>query len=180
MELWKTMKSKYLLRDRWLTVRSDTCETPDGVTIDPYYVLEYPDWVHIVALDSDGRLLITRQYRHAVGKVCVEIPCGIIEPGEAAAHAALRELLEETGCTTDNFSHIGSFYANPATHTNTVHCFLARGVSLTDTPKQDVTENITFEFVPVSHVFELIKTGEFSQGLHIASLTLGLHRNKVG
>ena len=66
MEPWKTMKSKYLLRDRWLTLRADTCETPDGVTVDPYYVLEYPDWVHIVALDSDGRVLITRQYRHAV------------------------------------------------------------------------------------------------------------------
>ena len=88
--------------------------------------------------------------------------------------AASRELLEETGCTVAEIKPIGCFHANPATHTNIVHCFLARGALITDAPSQDVSENITFEFVPVSNILELIENGEFSQGLHIASLMLGL------
>jgi 8-oxo-dGDP phosphatase len=57
MRPWKTEKSKYLLKDRWLTVRADTCVTSHGVRVDPYYVLEARDWVHILALDSDNNIL---------------------------------------------------------------------------------------------------------------------------
>ncbi len=176
MNYWKTTKFEYLLRSKWLTIRSDTCETSDGVLIDPYYVLEYSDWVHIVALDIDCRILVTRQYRHAIKKICTEIPCGIIESGEMPVEAARRELKEETGCTVKELSLIGKFFANPATHTNNVHCFLARNAKISDVPRQDESENITFEFVPVDHIFELIENGEFSQGLHIASIMLGLRK----
>ena len=174
MKSWKTIKAEYLLRDKWLTVRVDTCETPSGTIVEPYYVLEYPDWVHIIAFDHNNHILITSQYRHAVNKICAEIPCGIIETGETPIEAAHRELLEETGCAVAELKPIGCFHPNPATHTNSVHCFLALGTVITDVPNQDVSEDITFEFVPVSHILELIEDEEFSQGLHVASLMLGL------
>ena len=177
MKHWKTTKSEYLLRNKWLTVRLDTCETSDGVLISPYYVLEYSDWVHIIALDSNCQILITQQYRHAVKEVCTEIPCGIIEHGELPEMAAHRELHEETGCTSKKLKFIGEFYANPATHTNRVHCFLAYDTTISDNPHQDDTEEITFKFLPIEKVFELIEKGTFSQGLHIASLMLGLRKS---
>lgn len=52
MRPWKIIKSEYLLRDKWLTVRADNCKTADGLSVSPYYVLEYSDWVHVIALDS--------------------------------------------------------------------------------------------------------------------------------
>lgn len=174
MKPWRTIKSKYLLRDKWLTVRADTCETSEGVLVDPYYVLEYPDWAHIVAIDSMNRVLITKQYRHAVGRICSEIPCGVIEPKEAPVEAAKRELLEETGCTAGTFEKFGCLNPNPATHTNTIHCFLARDTAITEEPKQDDSEKIEFEFLPIDEIFRMIENGEFSQSLHIASLLLGL------
>ena len=174
MKPWRILKSQYLLRDRWITVRADICQTAEGVTVDPYYVLEYPDWVHIIAFDSAHRVLITRQYRHGAGKICTEIPCGMIEPGEAPVEAARRELSEETGCSATDIIPVGRFYPNPATHTNTVHCFLSPSTLLTGIQSQDESENIAFEFVPVRSVLEMIEAGEFSQGLHIASLMLGL------
>jgi 8-oxo-dGTP pyrophosphatase MutT (NUDIX family) len=172
MKSWKTIKSKYLIQDKWITLRSDTCKTPEGITIAPYYVLEYPDWAHIVAIDSNNQLMITHQYRHAVGKICSEIPCGVIEKDEAPIDAARRELEEETGCTANQFTKIGNLYPNPATHNNEIHCFLARDLSFTKKPNPDPTENITFQFETISDILKMIENNSFSQALHVASLML--------
>jgi hypothetical protein len=74
MKPWTLKKSTYLIRDLWLRLRADTCETSLGVEVIPYYVFECNDWVNIVAVDSHGQVLITHQYRHEVGKICAEIP----------------------------------------------------------------------------------------------------------
>lgn len=98
---WKITNSRYLIRDPWMTLRADRCETASGVVLDPYYLLEPQDWVQIVAFDREDRLLIIRQYRHGAGLISAELPCGAIEPGETPDQAARRELLEETGCISD-------------------------------------------------------------------------------
>ena len=133
---WTVTASRYLLKDKWLAVRADQCQTARGVMVDPYYVLEYPDWVQVVAFDADSRILVTRQYRHAAGSVCLELPCGVVEKtDETPLAAAKRELMEETGCTSDHFEFVGQFSPNPATHTNTLHCFVAYDVSRSQADK---------------------------------------------
>jgi len=95
---WKILKSTYLIKDRWRTVRADRCETENGVLVDPFYVLEKQDWVHVVAFDSEDRVLIIRQYRHGVEQICAEIPCGVLEDSDRSPLEGIkRELLEETG-----------------------------------------------------------------------------------
>lgn len=176
MKRWKTTQSKYLFRDRWLTVRADHCKRADGLIISPYYVLEYPDWVHVVALDSKNRVLVTRQYRHAIGKICVELPSGHVERGERPLAAARRELREETGCTAAAFVRLPRLLPNPASHTNTIHTFLATPAAITRPPDLDESEEITCEFLPIPTLFRMIDSGEFAHGLHIASLVLALRR----
>ena len=85
---WKTLKSEYLFRRPWLTARRDTCEMPDGRINDEYYVLEYPTWVHVVAVTKEGRMVIIRQYRHGLGRTCYEIVAGCAEDGEDPLEAA--------------------------------------------------------------------------------------------
>ncbi len=172
---WTVTASRYLLQDKWLTVRADRCRTGRGVLVDPYYVLEYPDWVQVVAFDADYRVLVTRQYRHAAGHVCLELPCGVVEaPDGTPLAAARRELREETGCTSDRFESIGHFSPNPATHTNTVHCFAAYDVRQSNPVSQDAAEEVASTFMPVPDVLEAIDTGQFLQSLHISGLMLGL------
>ena len=67
---WKTLKSEYIIRRPWLTARRDTVELPTGVVNDEYYVLEYPDWINVIAVTPDGRMVFVRQYRHALGQTC--------------------------------------------------------------------------------------------------------------
>jgi len=76
---WKTLSSRYIIRDRWMTLRADRCETAAGVVIDPYYVQEPEDWVQVVAFDPADKILMIRQYRHAAGLISNELPCGGIE-----------------------------------------------------------------------------------------------------
>ncbi len=73
LEPWKVKGSRYLLRERFLTARVDHCVTPAGIEV-PYYVLEYPGWVNVVALDKEDHLILVRQYRHALGDISLELP----------------------------------------------------------------------------------------------------------
>ncbi len=177
LQPWKILQSRYLVKDRWLTLRADKCETAKGQTIDPFYILEKNDWAHVVGFDADDRILIVRQYRHGARDICAEIPCGVIDDEDATPLDAIkRELLEETGCVADHFESLGSVYANPARQTNRVHSFLATNVKLVAEQQLDEMEEIEFEFLDIETVMDLIDSGEFSQSLHISSVFLALRR----
>lgn len=97
MEKWKTLASEYLFRRPWLTARRDTVQLPNGVVHDEYYVLEYPTWVNVIAITTDGRFVMVEQYRHGLQDIFTELVAGVAEKGETPIEAAKRELLEETG-----------------------------------------------------------------------------------
>ena len=90
---WRTTGSTHLVHDRWLKVRADKCLTAEGVEIAPYYVLEYPDWVEIIALDAEDHIYLVQQYRHGLGVVALELPGGAMDVSDASpVEAAAREL----------------------------------------------------------------------------------------
>jgi len=172
---WVVNASRYLWRDRWLTVRADSCVTPGGASLDPYYVLEYPNWVHMVGVDDEKRILVVHQYRHALGRVFAELPGGIVDAVDASPLAAAqREMREETGCAAGRWEALGTLCPNPATHTNTLYAFLAWGCHQIAAPSPEATEDLRTEFVPVPALLAMIDTGEFAHGLHIASLLRAL------
>ena len=91
---WETVSSEYLFRRPWLMVRKDAVRLPDGRINPEFYVLEYPDWVNIIAIDENGQYVMERQFRYGLGKTCYEIAAGVIEKGETpldAAHATVRQ-----------------------------------------------------------------------------------------
>ncbi len=95
---WKVLTSEYLAREPWFTVRHESLELPDGRRIPDYYVLEYPDWINVIAITRDGRFVFIDQYRHGLGETSYEIPAGVSEPSDGSKLAAAqRELAEETG-----------------------------------------------------------------------------------
>ncbi|MQB43695.1 NUDIX hydrolase [Rhizobium sp. ICMP 5592] len=174
---WEVKSSTHLLHDRWLKVRADTCVTAEGVEIAPYYVLEYPDWVEVVALDAEDNIYLVQQYRHGLGVVALELPGGAIDARDAGpVEAAARELREETGLSTPEWEYVGSLAANPATHTNLCHIVLARNVELTEKPSDDPTERIRLIRMPIRQAIGLALEGKMIQVIHVAALTLALHK----
>lgn len=171
---WTIKSSKHVIESPWMNIRADVCETADGLVIDPFYVMESMDWVHIVPFDHDGRLLVTRQYRHGNEEIQWEIPCGCIDPGEEPLAAAQRELLEETGCTAESYHQLPTIYANPARQDNQIHAYRATGVAIQSHQKLDETEDIEFAFIEVEAALEHIRNREFQNALLVASLMMAL------
>ena len=167
---WKVLSSEYLHRRPWLTVRKDAVQLPDGRVNPEYYILEYPDWVNIIALTKDGQMILERQYRHGLGKTCYELPCGVIEEGEAPLEAAKRELLEETGYAGGEWQEWMTLSPNPSTSTNLTHCFLVTGVEKVSEQHLDATEDITVSLHSPEYVKELLMANQILQALMAAPL----------
>jgi len=145
--------------------------------IDPFYVLEYPDWVQIVAIDHTDRLILLEQYRHGWGTTSLELPTGGIESCDNnPISAARRELEEETGFTSDSWQHIATLAPNPANQTNRCHVILAQGVTKDGTRKDDPTERVHISLFPVDEVKILACNARIIQAMHVAALALALTR----
>lgn len=170
IEKWTLLDSEYLIRRPWLTARRDRVRLPNGKVMDDYYVLEYPDWVNVIAITKDGDLILERQYRHAQQLVGYEIPAGVVEDGEKPVEAAKRELLEETGYTGGDWRHFMTISPNAGACTNHSHTFIATGVEKTDTQHLEQTEDIAV--IPLSHeqVFQLLQDNQFHQAMMAAPL----------
>ena len=79
---WEIIESEYLIRRPWLTARRDRVKLPTGVEIPEYYILEYPDWVNVIAITKEGKFVLVRQYRHGIKETRYEICAGVCETGE--------------------------------------------------------------------------------------------------
>lgn len=167
---WTILKSEYLIRRPWLTARRDHVRFPDGRENPECYVLEYPDWVNVIAITKDGHFVMERQYRHALGRTSFELPCGVMENGEEPLEAIKRELLEETGYGGGEWRHLMDISANSSTMNNMTHCFLATGVEKISEPHLDDTEELEVYLLSREKVWELLKTNQFVQALMVAPL----------
>lgn len=172
IQSWTTKSSKYILKDRYMTLRADTCETARGETLNPIYVQELRDWVHVVAFDSNDRILIVRQYRHGASKICTEVPCGCIDEGETPLEAIQRELLEETGCIADEWEQLPVTHANTSFCSNRIYPFIALNTRCIQEQKFEKGEDIEFAFLPIDEVLQIMDQGD----LNLATIYLALKR----
>ena len=166
---WTVNKSSTVMKDRWIDLRADDCTTDSGVSVSPFYILHYPDWVHTMCLDEGDRICVVWQYRHGVARVTLELPGGIVEAGEDPLDAAKRELREEAGVHAQQWRACGSYATNPATHTNSVHIFACRLESLWQ-PQPDEAETVTHDFLSFEDIRREIDRGTFSNLMHVGAL----------
>lgn len=168
---WKTLKSEIIVsRPPWLRVRHDEVELPDGRINPEFYVLEYPDWVNVIAITEDGKFVMERQYRYGLGCTCHEICAGVMETGETPEEAARRELEEETGYVGGEWSLEMTISGNPSTTNNLTHCFLARGVRPSGKRHLDSTEDLDVVLMSEEEVYGLLLRDEVKQSLMAAPL----------
>jgi 8-oxo-dGTP pyrophosphatase MutT (NUDIX family) len=171
---WQKLASKYLVKEKWATLRVDTCKLQNGAIKDDYYVLEYPNWVNAVALTKENKIILVRQYRFAADIVSLEIPGGVIDDGEEPKQAIIRELQEETGYSFESCELVATLYPNPATSTNKTFTYLLKGGIKTHTQHLDEHEILNVEEYTVEEVQELLKKNKIDQALHVAGLYYGL------
>jgi ADP-ribose pyrophosphatase len=174
---WKTLSSEYLFKDLWFTVRKETCERPDGKIVSPYYIYEFPTWVTAVAITKDGKFIMERQYRHAIGLTMTEIPGGCVDDTDASLEEAIaRELKEETGYVFDHYEYLGKTSSNPSTNNNWMHMYLATGGEKKVLQELDDNEDIEIVLMSVDEVKELLRKNIILQSMHATALFYALEK----
>lgn len=171
---WQKLSSRYLVKEKWATLRVDTCRLQNGTVKDDYYVLEYPDWANAVALTKDNKIIMVRQYRHAADIISLEIPGGVIERGENPETGVKRELLEETGYSFETCELIATLYPNPATSDNRTFTYLLTGGVKVSEQDLDEHEILNVEEYTIEEVKQLLTENKIDQALHTAALFYGL------
>lgn len=168
---WKTLSSDYLFKDNWLTARRDKCETPSGKIIEPYYVLEYSDWATALPITEDGKVIMVKQFRQALGETGIEIPGGCIDATDASIEDAIRrELLEETGYAFETVHYLGRTSANPSTNSNLMHMFVALGGKKVQEQHLDENEEIEILEYTWEEFLQLVEEKRIVQSMHMTTI----------
>lgn len=156
---WQIERSEPVADCRIFKVRRDTSRVPGTDRTSDFFILESPDWVNILPITPDGKVLLVAQYRHGTNMISLETPGGLIEPDETPIEAAARELREETGYTARSFRVLGETDANPAFMTNHFTAVLAEGAVQTDPTAWDEHEELAPRLVPLAELPALIRSG---------------------
>lgn len=168
---WTRISSKHVGDFRIFQIRADVKRSPRTGQLHDFFVLECVNWVNVVALTQDDRLVMVEQYRHGSDTIELEVPGGVMDAeDDSPTGAGLRELREETGYEGQDPAIIGQIFANPAIMNNVCYTLLVRNCELIHSTALDQTEDLVTRLIPVGHIPELVASGRIRHSLVVVAL----------
>jgi len=162
---WRIEPDHEVLETPIGTIRKGPLQSRKSLKRKDFYFFDFPDWVNIIARTPDKEILLIRQFRYGTKRMELEIPGGMIDPGEDPIAAGCRELLEETGFVGKNAKIIGRVCPNPAIQGNSCYTVLVEEAVRTAAPRPDDMEEIDLLRVPEQAIDRYIKDGLIEHGL---------------
>lgn len=169
---WRTLKDEIAFKGRIFRYRQLVRESTTQEMRGDFDVLDFLDWVNVIALTKDGKILLVKQYRQGVDDVTLEIPGGAVHIGEDPKLAAIRELREETGHEAGSFESLGVVQPNPAIQSNRCHIYLAKDCVKVGEPELDPLEELEVEAHQSEEVLAMLKDGRIQHSLVLAAFFL--------
>ena len=185
--IWEELSREHIIQDEWIDFRRSSYRYPDGRVFSPYYSYSRRDYTVIVASDAEGRYLCVRQFRQGIKEVTTEFPAGGIErtdgreygnssAAEDALECAKRELLEETGYESEDWTHLLTVPSNATISDNYAHVFMARNCRKAGEQHLDETEYLNVVMLTAEEIEQLIHSGKFQQSVHVMAWLLTKER----
>jgi 8-oxo-dGTP pyrophosphatase MutT (NUDIX family) len=166
---WKRVQTGTSTDYGILSIRQDTVADPRDGEEHPRVFIECTEWVNIIPVTLDDEIVLVRQFRCGVWSNSLEIPGGMVDPGESPEHAAVRELEEETGYVPGRVIPLGFVHPNPAIQSNRCHSYLALGCNRTSEVSLDEGEDIEVVLRPRRDIPEMLWNGEITHSLVLAA-----------
>ena len=166
---WRELEREFLQDCRVFSVSRSTSQRESGGDSHPFFRIDSADWVNVIPITPARELVMIRQYRHGAGDITLEIPGGMVDPGEDPATAAARELVEETGYRAREVVRLGGVNPNPALFGNRLHAFLALGAECVAEIQNDEREETVVELVPESELPRLVREERVDHALVLAA-----------
>lgn len=167
---WREIANQKLLDCRIIEIYRSTAVSPHNGATHDFVQIRSVDWVQIIPITAAGEIVMVRQFRAGLGGMTLEIPGGLLDPGEDPAAAAARECLEETGYATKVIEPMGAMNPNPALFTNRLHSFYALDVERVASIKNEHTEHTEVELVPLGELETVLREGRIDHSLVAATL----------
>ena len=177
--IWKRKSTRRLADCRVFSVSESVSICPRSGQEHQFYFIDTADWVNIIPVTSDQEVVFVRQFRHGSEKLTLEIPGGIIDPGEDPQVAAIRECLEESGYQAGSVESLGVLNPNPAIFPNRLHTYLARGCMPIGEIANTSTEHTERVLVPIVDLPRMLQGGEIDHALVAATLWRWLYEEKL-
>ena len=167
---WRVLAEDHLQHCKVFDVHRATMASPETGEAHPFYRIESPAWVNVVALTPGDELVMVRQFRQGARAVTLEIPGGLVDPGESPEQAAGRELLEETGYRAGRLESLGSINPNPALFGNRCHMQVALDCQPVAAIQNSATEETVVELLPLAELGAAVRAGAIDHALVVAAL----------
>ena len=180
IEKWEKISGERVVDSRWVKVDKDRVLLPDGQCVEDFYTVMISDAAAIVALTPGMEVVLKKEYKYACREELIEVPAGMFEPCEKDGLAvAKRELLEETGYTSDEWTYLGATVESSSKLTNRMHIYLAQNCHKVAEQKLDATEQLDVMVIPLQKAIDMIMTNEIccnssAHGILKAARILGL------
>jgi 8-oxo-dGTP pyrophosphatase MutT (NUDIX family) len=158
-EQWEVTGKEVMLEHPFLRVHMEQVRLPDGRVIKDWPIVDARDYVMVVAWNPTGEMLILEGYKHGLGRSSWQVVGGYIEVGDEPLETAKRELLEEAGCVSDDWAHLGTFVVDANRRVSWAHIFLARNARPTTKLESDDLELTEMRWVSAQEAASALSDG---------------------
>ena len=167
---WEAESSNTVYQKKWMTIREESCRLPDGSILNPYIIIDVPNFCNVFIVTENEEIVFVKQYRHAAGIISIELPGGMIDEGEEPIVSVAREMKEETGYDSNDIELLFTVCPNPPLESNRAWFYIAKNAKLSHPISLDQYEDIEVIKMTKNDFIKMLLNNEFTHGAQAGAM----------